>query len=625
MCGIVGVHGLDDKDLLAAMMDSVAHRGPDDSGTHTDSGIALGHRRLSIIDLSTGKQPIYNEDGSVVTVYNGEIYNYLKLKKELEGKGHEFRTSTDTEVIVHLYEEEGPGFVKKLRGMFALALWDADKKRLLLARDRIGIKPLYYHEAEDAFLFSSELKSLLEYEALAPRLDERSAHHYLSLQYVPGPMTALEGVRKLMPGQTLIRENGKSTVRNYWELKAKESKKPVDECMKEVDELLTECVKDRLMSDVPLGAYLSGGIDSTVMVEMMSKGATEPVKTFSVGFGYEDVDEVDYARVAAEHYGTDHHEIIVKSQQAIEAIPDIIWHLDEPVGDPAAVPTYFLSKLASEKVKVVLTGEGGDEAFGGYRTYKLLIAGDTIRNMLPSVVKEQIIPSMIKGLPGLTRPKRYLKYVASAEHEKVYMGQGHVLDEEDRQTIYTSRFRAEQGVVDPLDTIRPYFKAKSLPNFLSRLQYVDIKTWMPDDLLMKLDKMTMAHSIEGRVPFLDHKLLEYTMTLKPDLKLNLRGDKIILKKMMAKRLPPEILGRKKQGFRVPMHHWMMKELSDYASEVLSDSSVRRRGLLKPAQVKRLFGRPESLWRGHQIWALMSLELWQRLYIDRQRPSEILQG
>ncbi|MFH1055291.1 MAG: asparagine synthase (glutamine-hydrolyzing) [Candidatus Altiarchaeota archaeon] len=622
MCGIVGIMGFEDRGLLRDMMDTVHHRGPDDCGEYHDSDVMLGHLRLSIIDLSTGKQPIFNEEGDVVTIYNGEIYNYLELRRELEAEGHKFRTNTDTEVIVHLYEEHGPLFVEHLRGMFAIALWDASKKRLVLARDRLGIKPVYYFEKDGAFLFASEVKALLEYDGLNPALNKKAIHYYLTLQYVPGMQTALEGVMKLQPGHMLVREGGKTNVTQYWDLKAQLHDVSESQCLKELDALLSDCVRMRLMSDVSLGAYLSGGLDSSTMVDMMTSMMPEPVKTFSVGFGYEDVDEVKYAKTVADHYRTDHHEIIIDSHHALKSLPLVIWHLDEPIGDPAAVPTYFLSERAKRKVTVVLTGEGGDEAFAGYRTYKLLNVGDRMRNILPPVMKDNVIPYAIKNIPGFTRGKRYLRYISAADEEKVYLGQGHVLDEEERGEYYTGEFQKANASVDSLSTVRQCFRARNMPTFLSRLQYVDLKTWVPEDLLMKLDKTSMAWAIEGRVPLLDHKLLEYTMSLPAHMKLRGSTDKYILKRLMRDRLPKEILARKKQGFRVPMHHWMLNELREFAHDILSKENVRRRGILRPDKVQALLGKPKNLWRGHQIWALITLELWQRMYIDGMPPGSL---
>jgi asparagine synthase (glutamine-hydrolysing) len=622
MCGIVGVLGLRDRGLLKSMMDAVRHRGPDDSGTYEDGDAMLGHLRLSIIDLNTGKQPISNEEGTVVTVFNGEIWNYREIRGRLEGRGHRFRTDSDTEVIVHLYEDMGEDFVRELRGMYAIAVWDSARKRLVLARDRVGKKPLYYTRQGGAFMFSSEIKAFLRYDGFKPALDMHAVHSYLTLQYVAGPRTALEGVFKLQPGHVLVWEAGKAAVKRYWDLEAKTHEVSEGRCLAEVDALLADCVRMRLMSDVPLGAYLSGGLDSSTMVHYMSQAGGEAVKTFSIGFGYEDVDETKYAKIVADHYGTDHHELIATSEETVKAVPEIIWHLDEPIGDPAAVPTYALSRKAKEKVTVILTGEGGDEAFAGYRTYKLLSAGNFIRGKMPAAVKEMLIPYAIRNLPGFARGKRYLRYVSASDEEKVYLGQGHVLDQEERDEFYSDGLKKAVGGTDSLDIMRGYFKAQTTPTFLSRLQYVDIKTWVPDDLLMKLDKTSMAWAIEGRVPFLDHKLLEYTMSIPADMKLRGRTDKYILKKLMKDRLPREIIRRKKQGFRVPMHHWMLDELQDFAQDVLSEKNVRRRGLLRPDKVGRLLASERNLWKGHQIWGLITLEMWMRMYLDGERPKGI---
>ena len=623
MCGIVGAYGLVDNGLLESMMKSISHRGPDDSGRYIEKNLMLGHRRLSIIDLSTGKQPISNEDGSIVTVYNGEIYNYRELRDGLEKKGHRFSTNTDTEVIVHLYEEKGIRFLEYLRGMHAIAVWDSRNNRLILSRDHMGIKPLYYLEWDNALFFSSEIKAFLCLDEFIPEIDPVSAGHYLSLNYVPGDRTILKDVKKLEPGHALISSNDKKKSIQYWNLGVKNNDSIMGQCLKDIDMLLKECVEMRMMGDVPFGAYLSGGLDSSTIVHYMSRNHSEPIKTFSIGFGYDDVDETAYARQVAEHFGTDHHEICMTAKQALRGIPDIIWHLDEPVGDPAAVPTYFLSKEAKKKVKVVLTGEGGDEAFAGYRTYKLLLGGDILRRHLPETLRRVLLPWLVDSVPGFSHAKRYVKHLSAPEGKRIYMSQGHLLNEAEKKELITGDFSNKMGGYEVRKIMRKHFHHLDTSSLLPKLQYIDLKTWVSEDLLMKLDKQTMAWGIEGRVPLLDHRLIEYCLGINTDHKIRYGTEKYILKKLMSKRLPLEIIKRKKQGFHVPMHHWMMDEISEVAKQVLCQKSVKKRGILRPEKVEKLLSGRIDLWRGHQIWGLMTLELWSKMYIDGIRSKRIL--
>ncbi len=621
MCGIVGVHGVGDKVLVKDMMKSISHRGPDDSGTYFDDMIGFGHQRLSIIDLSTGHQPIFNEDESVVTIYNGEIYNYRELRKVMEGKGHRFATNTDTEVIVHLYEQYGEDFVKHLRGMYAIALWDIKNKKLVLARDRIGIKPLYYVNVGEALLFSSEIKAFLKHDGFTPELDLVSCRQYLSYQYTVGPRTCLKNVKKLQPGEMLVVDASGKRVKSYWDLNIKPMDCSDGECSEKLGKIMEDCIEMRLMSDVPLGAYLSGGFDSSAIVAIMSEKLKDPVNTFSIGFGYDDVDEIKYAKIVAEHFQTDHNEIIIGSEDVIKSLPDIIWHLDEPIGDPAATPSYFLAKKASEKVKVILTGEGGDEAFGGYRTYKLMNFAEKIRKIIPNTVKS-VMPHLTKNIKGRDREKRYLSYLSSKDDEIKYPGQGHVFDVGEKDEYFTDEFKKITTQKEVESPMRKYFMKDKKMDYISRLQYVDIKTWVPDDLLMKLDKTSMAFAIEGRVPFLDHELLEYCLSMPQNMRIRNGAEKYMAKKIMTKRMPETVTKRKKRGFMVPMHHWMENELRDYAEDMLSEKTLQKRGMLNVG-VSDILKKPKTIWRGHQIWAIITLELWSRMYVDRIKQGRVL--
>lgn len=612
MCGICGIFGFEDKTLVKKMCQVIAHRGPDDDGFFFDENIGLGHRRLSIIDLSTGKQPIFNENRNICIIYNGEIYNFPELRKELEEKGHRFYTSTDTEVIVHLYEEEGFFFLKRLRGMFAIALWDADKKCLLLARDPIGIKPLYYTFIGSSLIFASEIKALLECEAVKRRLNIASLDQYLTYRYVPGPSTMFEGIYRMMPGHLILCSKNGSEIVKYWDVPP-QSKGVGDEgyYTSMLRKMLKKNVEMELISDVPLGAYLSGGIDSSIIVSLMSRKVDQPVKTFSVGFGAgEPIDELESARLVSEHIGTDHHEIIVRSEDVEKHLPRIIWHLDEPIVDPAIFPTYLLSELASRHVKVVLTGEGADELFAGYSDYHTRLKGEKVRRFLPPAFRRTATGFLNKS--SNSGINLYARQMLDDTDDHILWGE--LFDSDEKRELYVD-FKVEKT-----PTVG-YFKGYTGES-LSKMLYTDIKTWLPDDLLVKVDKMTMANSIEARVPYLDHTLIEFAMNIPPHLKIKNGVEKYILRRASEDLLPKATLIRKKHGFTVPINDWITKSLETMISNTLSESAIKKRNYFRYNRVKHIIENASNPRYSHQLWSLFTLELWHKIYIDNIKPDKL---
>jgi asparagine synthase (glutamine-hydrolysing) len=631
MCGICGIFNLDgqtvDKELLQRMNNTLVHRGPDGEGYFIQSNIGLGHRRLSIIDIEGGKQPMGNEDDSIQVVFNGEIYNFLELKKDLEAKGYRFRTRSDTETIIYGYEEWGEDIIQKLRGMFAIALWDSRNQKLLLIRDRIGKKPVYYYLGKDHISFASEIKALLMDKSIPKEIDPIALDSYLSFGYVPSPLSIFKAIRKLPPAHVAVYRPGDFRVRQYWDLDMGNEAfpKPEKEVLEELKSLFDEAVRLRLISDVPLGAFLSGGVDSSAVVASMAGLiGKEPVKTATIGFSDKSFDEIEYARIVAKLYQTDHTEFVV-NPDALKVLEDIVWHLDEPFADASAIPTYYVSKMARQKVTVALSGDGGDETFAGYiNRYYMNRLEDSIRRKLPGFLKQNILGPMGEIYPKadfLPRPFRLKRFLSNLSHtfEQAYFrDMSFYFLPEMKEKLYRSEFKSAIKDINAFDILRDHFKVNQNPDITSRVQYVDIKTYLPEDILIKVDRMSMAHSLEVRAPILDHKLIEYVGSLPSTLKLKGKESKYIFKKMLEDRLPKNILYRKKQGFSIPLASWLRNELKGFVEETLF---LSQNGLSSFFNLKYI----EDLWRKHlsgrqnyayPLWGVMMFSLWKRKFLDK---------
>ncbi len=633
MCGICGKLNFEnnkpvERQLIQRMASALAHRGPDDEGVYVKGNIGLGHRRLSIIDLSpAGHQPMCNEDRTVWIVFNGEIYNFLDLKEELLKKGHIFRSNSDTEVILHLYEEEGPECVKRLRGMFAFGIWDDRNKSLFLARDRVGKKPLFYYSDNRCLIFASEIKAILQDPAVGKKPDFIAIHHYLTYQSVPSPFSAFEGIKKLPPAHYLVCKDSKIGLKRYWKLSYLPKfsiKTPAQEKELEVEllNMLKEAVRIRLISDVPLGAFLSGGIDSSAVVALMSQIMEQPVKTFSIGFYEESYDETKYAKIVADRFGTHHTEFRVKPD-AMEILPKLVWHYNEPFADSSAIPTYYVSKLAREYVTVALSGDAGDENFAGYPrsvTNELLSRYDKI----PAVFRKWIIPSIIAILPAMGGPRSFIRklknsaWVMSLSPE---LRNAHSLchfNNRDKALLYTDGFKAKTRGIDSFKVILEKYSESDADNFLERTLYTDVNLYLADTLLVKVDIASMANSLEVRCPFLDHKFMEFAARIPANLKLKGTETKYILKKALRGILPDETLDREKMGFGVPIDRWFRNELKEMVYDTLLGRRCIERGYFNRAFVQRILdehGEGKRNWHS-PIWNLLMLELWHQMFIDR---------
>jgi asparagine synthase (glutamine-hydrolysing) len=631
MCGICGILNIDgdkkvDSDQLKKMTQVIIHRGPDDVGYYVKDNIGLGIRRLSIIDLVTGHQPISSEDQSIWVVLNGEIYNFLELRDNLIKKGHSFRTKTDTETIVHLYEEYGLECVKHLRGMFCFAIWDDKRKRLVLAKDRIGIKPLYYSVCRDQLLFGSEIKCILQHPRFERKIDSDALKDYFTFLYVPAPKTIFSGIFKLLPGHILVQEDKKLTIEKYWEVKYETfHKRSEDYFVEGFLEKLKEAVRMHLLSDVPLGAFLSGGIDSSSVVALMSQVATKPVMTFSIGYPDENryFDERKEAREVAEKFGTQHQEFIVKPD-LVDILPKSIKHFDEPFADSSFIPNYYISQLAREKVKVALSGLGGDELSAGYVRYLGVILGEYY-NKLPSSLK-RMIKSLITSLPQvsgdnpiISRAKRFVKGVALlAQHS--YLEYISAFNQEDLSKLLSGDVRKETEKYDPQQSFFSYFSHAESDDMLNKMLFLDFKTYLPDDLLTLTDRMSMAHSLEIRVPFLDHQLIEFLATVPPQLKIKNLQKKYIHKKAVSKILPKEILQKKKKGFSLPLGSWFRKELKEFVQEVLTQDQVEKTGLFNQEYINQILKEHLSFKADHEskLIALLVFIIWFDIYMTRKQ-------
>jgi asparagine synthase (glutamine-hydrolysing) len=623
MCGITGRLNYDPNDrvdarVLTAMTDAVRHRGPDASGYFVDGAIGLGHRRLSIIDLSTGDQPLGNEDGRIQVVFNGEIYNFAELRETLQSRGHRFRTGSDTEVIVHAYEEWGDRSVDRFRGMFAFALWDGTSRRLLLARDRLGVKPLYYAELPGrALLFGSEIKSLLEDRDVPRDWSAEAIDEYLTLLYVPAPHTVYRAIRKLPPAHTLVAENGRTTISRYWNLDfpgdgdARSEERYLDE----LDHLLREAVKLRLVSDVPLGAFLSGGIDSSAVVAYMrATSASRPV-TIAVGFDERDYDEVRHAEQVAHHLDCEFHALRA-SPDVADLLPKLAWHFDEPFADSSAVPTYYVSRAARHLVTVALSGDGGDELWAGYSRYRVDSMEHRARATLGPISRvaghlADALPLSVKGARSL----RHLR-VNPDQAYAVKHAYGH-FEPDAKRRLYSGDFHARVGGADPLAHFRALYASVRSSDPLDRSMYVDSQTYMIDDVLTKVDRMSMAVSLEAREPLLDHKLLEFAARVPSSLKLRDGRSKYLLRRLLSRWLPNTIVDRRKRGFDAPIGEWLRGPLATMTADLLFSARHRDRGLFRQEAVEQIWTEHQSgqVDHRHRLWQLLMLELWFRRFAD----------
>jgi asparagine synthase (glutamine-hydrolysing) len=626
VCGIAGFTGTNERlspaeraEVLDRMCRVIRHRGPDDQGVMVADGVALGMRRLSIIDLAGGHQPISGENGAATVVFNGEIYNYRELQRELEARGHIFKTNSDTETIVHAYEEHGAACVDDLRGMFAFAIWDAPKRQLFIARDRVGKKPLYYTVTpQGTLIFGSELKSLLEHPEARRELSTEALDAYLSFGYVPDPLTIFSNIYKLPPGHHLTFSDGHLSVQQYWDFRYEvvEARREED-YLEELRALLDEAVRLRLVSDVPLGAFLSGGVDSSTIVGLMSRHTGQPVKTFSIGFHEDGYDELKYARLAAKRFETDHHEFIV-TPEICHIVDELVWHLDEPFADSSAIPTYAVSKLAREHVKVVLSGDGGDELFAGYTRYGI----DHRRSRfarLPRVVRHGLMQPLSRNLPHGAWGRNYLHNIALDPLNR-YLDSASFFTSLNKRSLYTTDFRAQlNGQNRPLSLFEEYAGRVRSDNPLDTLLYLDSKTYLPGDILTKVDRMSMAVSLEARVPLLDHKLIEFVTRIPAEFKMKGAETKQIFKRAVRGLVPDEILDRPKQGFGLPIQKWINQELRGYIHDVLFDTRTRERGYFNQNYVQLLYDEHDRARRdntGH-LWTLFMLELWHRKFLDAE--------
>jgi asparagine synthase (glutamine-hydrolysing) len=627
MCGIAGKYNFEsarpvDREQLAAMTASIAHRGPDADGFFVADGIGLGHRRLSIIDLATGDQPLSNEDGSVWVVFNGEIYNFAEVRTELERHGHQFRTHSDTEVIVHAYEQWGERSVERFRGMFAYALWDGRRRRLVLVRDRLGVKPLYYCATRSGITFGSEIKALLADPDVPREWSPESIDAYLTLQYVPSPRTIYRDVSKLPPGHLLVAENGRVVTEQYWDLVFTGDGDPAREeaYLEQLDALISESVKLRLVSDVPLGAFLSGGIDSTAVVAAMVQSSSRVVTT-SVGFAEHAFNELEYARVVAQHLGTESHEKIV-TPDLVDLLPTLAWHLDEPFADSSAVPTYYVSAAAREHVTVSLSGDGGDELWAGYARHRVEQWEGTARRWLGPIVGG-LAGRLAAGVPLGIKGARSLRHLALTPGDACAQKHAYGLFETGtRESLYSGGFAADVRDSDPFAGFRRAYDACASPDPLDRGLYVDVKTYLVDDILTKVDKMSMAVSLEARDPLLDHKLLEFAATVPSSLKLKNGRSKYLLRRVLERRLPKAIVDRPKQGFEAPIGEWLRGPLAPMVDDLILDGRLRARGIFDDKAVTELWRQHRTGARDHRhrLWSLVMLELWFRQFADAPARS-----
>jgi asparagine synthase (glutamine-hydrolysing) len=628
MCGINGIaysprsgRQVDEKRLIA-MRDILHHRGPDDGGVFVDGNIGLGHRRLSIVDVAHGAQPMFNADRSCSIVYNGEVYNHADHRDDLIARGYKFQNRSDTETILHLYEAHGRDCVEYLRGMFAFAVWDKRKQELFIARDRFGVKPLYYvHDSDGNLFFASEIKALLSGGAIKPEINFNALPDQFANHGTSGDETLYQGVKRLMPGHTMVWKDGKIDIHEFWDLsfEPKHEARSDAEYIDEWRELFRQSVELRLMADVPLGMFLSGGIDSSAIAAMMSTMVTEPIKTFSVAFNERDANELEYARLVAKKFGTDHHEITITPEQFFEALPNLVWHEDEPIGFIASVPLYFVSKLAQQHVKVVLTGEGADETMSGYGRYakalKLLNYGEKYESVTPGFLRDAVRGGVATLPASMSRKLGRTFLSRESDIENLFFDNFSVFSKSMQKELFARETR------EKIENTDPYFLQNALidkcdaEDVLDKLLYADTKTYL-HELLMKQDQMSMAASIESRVPFLDHKLVEFTARMPHEMKLRGGTTKWILREAMKGILPTEILERPKMGFPVPIGGWFRGEFKHIVDEYVLGSRAMERGIFDAGFVKKLVAEHNAgANHDERLWSLVNFEIWQRRFID----------
>ena len=627
MCGIVGFVNAGSRpasrEILEGMNKCIVHRGPDEDGFFVHESVALAMRRLAIIDLKGGQQPIWGEDKTSVIVFNGEIYNFQELKKDLEARGHKFDTNCDTEVIVHLYDEYGADCVQYLRGMFAFAIWDYKDRSLFVARDRVGKKPLLYsHQADGSLVFGSEFTALLSHPGLTREVDYEAIDNYLSYLCVPAPLTAFKQIRKLEPGHWLRWKDGKVETKRYWKPDfSNKIKISEEEAIEETTRILREATKLRLISDVPLGAFLSGGVDSSTIVALMAQESDKPVKTFSIGFEEQDYSELKYAKRVAQHLGAEYNEFIVRPN-ALEVLPMLVEHYGEPYADPSAIPTYYVSKETRKFVTVALNGDGGDESFVGYERHVAMKFAETYHK-LPRLLRQKLIEPSITAIPSPTnfrnrfvRFQRFLRAASMPKAERYFLWLS-TFDAEAKRELYTDDLRQRTAGANPLEFFAKYISHSNGKGIIDTVLLTDLMNYLPNDLLVKVDIASMAVSLEARSPFLDHKVIEFAASLPENIKQQGKDTKSLLKKVAARLVPRDVVYRQKMGFGVPLKYWLASDLQGFTRDILLSDKATQRGLFDKKTVERLIDEQkrdakDNSWK---IWTLLMLELWFQRFID----------
>ncbi len=621
ICGIIRKQGRINIEQIQRMTRIMHYRGPDDEGYYINESVGLGHRRLSIIDIKTGKQPFANENGTIFLICNGEIYNFKKLRQELENTGHNFKSNSDNEVILHLYEEKGVDCLRDLRGMFAFAIWNGDEKLLFLARDRIGEKPLVYLRINEDIIFASEIKSLLLYPEIKKQIDISALDLYLTYQAVPSPSTIFKDIKKLPPSSYLLWKDGKVKIERYWDVdfSKKIKLKSEEEYAELLWEKLEEATKLRMVSDVPLGAFLSGGIDSSAVVGVMSKISSSPVKTFSIGFDEKSYSETKYAKIVAEHFGTDHHQFIVKPD-IINIMPKLIWHYNEPFADSSMVATYYVAEQTKKYVTVALNGDGGDESLAGYTRYWQTLVFEKIYKTYKNIPFGKNISDFISSRYCKGRLYRILKWLKQIEKDgfySAYTSRLIIFSQEEKNYLYSERMKQELSGFEPFRFIEKTWEKASGLTLLEKMLYTDFHFYLPDVLMVKMDIATMANALEGRSPFLDHHIIETIASFPPELKFKGVWSKYILKKKLKGFLPDKILKRHKMGFGIPIGEWFKGELKNYIKDILYSDEFMKRGFFNPENIKKTVEEHISGKENHglKIWSLLCLELWCRTFIS----------